>query len=112
MVEAEGLKPTRLRNFGLPVLSPLGRVAMDWLALLIPPLIWAKADWASPVLKTNRHGLSGALSLVAGGLMFASLRVEDAAFPIVFGASAIASIMTLVVLFWPPRGIRPTRKVR
>lgn len=85
---------------------------MDWLALLIPPLIWAKAVWASPVLKTNRHGLSGGLSLIAGGLMFASLRVEDAAFPLLFGASAIASIMTLAVLFWPSRGARPAREVR
>jgi hypothetical protein len=85
---------------------------MDWLALLIPPLIWAKAVWVLPGLKTNRHGLSGGLSLLAGGLMCASLRVEDAAFPLLFGASVIASMLTLVVLFWPSREARPTRKVR
>jgi hypothetical protein len=49
---------------------------MDWLALVTPPLTWAKAAWVPPFRKTDRHRLSGALPLVAGGLMFAARRQD------------------------------------
>jgi len=76
---------------------------MAWLALLVPPLIWAKAAWLSPFLETHRHGFSGALSLVAGGLIFASITMDDPAHALLFVASALALIAMFAALLLPPR---------
>ena len=85
---------------------------MDWLALVTPPLIWAKAVWVSPFLKTYRHRLSGALSLVVGGMMFAALRLDDPTFPVLLGVSALALVAMFAALFWPPRISDTKRTVR
>jgi hypothetical protein len=74
---------------------------MDWLALVTPPLIWAKAAWLSPFLRTQRHGLSAALSLITGGLMFACFRVREPAAGILFWTSAVAMAATVAALLWP-----------
>jgi hypothetical protein len=79
---------------------------MAWLALLVPPLIWAKAAWLSPFLRTYRHGLSGALSLLAGGLMFASITLDDPTRPALLGTSAVALTAMLVALLTPSRRVR------
>ena len=84
---------------------------MDWLALVSPFLIWAKAAWLSPYLRTHRHRLSGILSVIAGGLMFASLRLDAPAFPVLFVAVAMALAAMFVALFWPPGTSRDNRPV-
>jgi len=76
---------------------------MEWWAFAILPLIWAKAVWLSPNVKTYRHRLSAAFSVLAGGLLFASLRLERSAFPILFGAAILAGIVMFVALLWAPR---------
>ena len=76
---------------------------MDWLALVTPPLIWANAAWVQPFLKTYRHRLSGMLSLAAGGLMFAALRVADPTFHVVLALSGLALAAMFASLLWPPR---------
>lgn len=83
---------------------------MDWMALVTPPLIWAKAAWLSPYLRTQRHGFSAALSLITGGLMFASFRVREPAAAILIWTSAVAMAATLAALFWP--NVKPKRNVR
>jgi hypothetical protein len=77
-----------------------------WLTLIIPALLWVKAVWLSPFLKTHRHGLSGALSLIAGGLMFSSLKLDDANRPVLFCASAVAVLGMIATLLLPPRHAR------
>ena len=84
---------------------------MDWLALVIPPLMWARAA-ALPTPKTYRHRLSGILSLVTGGLSFAALRVDGPAFPVVFGLSVLSLVGMITVLFWRPRVVDTKRTVR
>lgn len=74
---------------------------MEWLALVSPPLLWAKATWLSPFQKTHRHGLSGILSLISGGLMFASLHLDGTTLPILFIASALALLAMFAALWWP-----------
>jgi len=76
------------------------------LALLTPPLMWAKAAWASPFLKTHRHRISGLLSIFAGLLMCGSLVVDDATFPILLCAAAIAMVSMFGALLWPERNVR------
>lgn len=75
-------------------------MGLDWLALLPPPLIWVSA-WGSPFVKIHRPLFAGALSLLSGGLMFASLRASDVMFPTFFGAAGIALLAMFVVMFWP-----------
>ena len=76
------------------------------LALLTPPAIWAKAAWASPILKTHRHAISGLLSIFAGLLMCGSLLAHDATFPILLCAAAIAMVAMFGALLWPERNVR------
>lgn len=83
---------------------------MEWLALVTPPLIWAQARWASPFLKTHRHGMSASLSLLAGCLAFTSLRLDRPAFPILLVAAAVASAAMFVAMFWSPTRARTNRK--
>jgi len=84
---------------------------VDWLALVSPSLIWAKAAWLSPYLRTHRHRLSGMLSVIAGGLMFASLRLDAPDFPALFGAATVALAAMFVALFWSPRASRNKRPI-
>jgi hypothetical protein len=74
---------------------------MDWLALITPPLIWVKAAWLSPFLRTHRHGLSAALSLITGVLMFACFRVQEPAASILFWIGAATTVAMLTALLWP-----------
>ena len=74
---------------------------MDWMAFAIPPLMWVRA-YTSSFLKTYRTGLSASLSLVAGALLFASLRVRLSAFPWVLGAAGLALGAMLVAMLWAP----------
>lgn len=76
------------------------------LALLTPSLLWAKAAWLSPFLRTQRHGPSGALSLVSGGLMFAAFNIDGSIRISLFGASTLALAAMFAALFWPKRGVR------
>jgi hypothetical protein len=71
------------------------------LALLAPPAIWANVAWVSPFLKTNRHGLSGLISVVAGLAMFAAFALGPAHFIAPFVFSCIAVLGMLLVMFWP-----------
>jgi hypothetical protein len=77
-----------------------------------PPAIWAKAAWASPFLKTYRHGISGSLALLAGLLMVASLRNDRPVIPILLIGAAIAMAAMFAALLWPPTNRPPKRKVR
>jgi hypothetical protein len=76
------------------------------LALLTPPAIWARAAWASPYSKTHRHGVSGSLSILAGLLMGGSLLADDANFPVLLSAAAIALIAMFSTLLWPKQNVR------
>lgn len=71
-------------------------------ALLAPPAIWANLAWASPFLKTNRHGLSGLVSLIAGLSMLTALEVDPAYFMAPFVFSCLAMLGMLTVMLWPP----------
>ncbi len=82
---------------------------MEWLALVSPPLIWIKAAWLSPYLRTHRHLLSCILSVIAGSLMFVSLRVDAPDFPVLFVAAAVAMAAMFVALFLPPGASRDNR---
>lgn len=83
------------------------RTVIDGIPLAIvafsaPPAIWAKAAWASPFLKTYRHGISGLLSLLTGLLMAASIVSDDATFPIFLVGAATVMVAMLAALLWPP----------
>lgn len=75
---------------------------MEWIAFFAPPLLWAKAAFASPFLKTYRHQMSGMLSVVAGALMFGSLRVDLPSFPILFCGAGAALLVMFIALLWKP----------
>jgi hypothetical protein len=77
---------------------------MDWWVAAIPPLLWVTVAWLSPFLRTYRHRLSGGLSLVAGGLMFASLRMDNSAFPILLSSAGVALTLMFLALYWPTEG--------
>ncbi|MBB3349579.1 hypothetical protein [Sphingomonas sp. BK069] len=79
---------------------------MSWLALLAPSFLWAKAAWLSPYLRTQRHGSSGALSLISGGLMFAAFNVDGPIRMALYGASTLALAAMFAALFRPKRGVR------
>ena len=74
---------------------------MEWLALIGPPLLWVNIAWVSPFVRSHRHGLSAALSLITGGLMFACLRFREPTAAILFWAGAIAMASMLAALLWP-----------
>ena len=75
------------------------------LATLTPTLLWAKAVWLSPFLRTHRPCLSGVLSLLAGALMSASIAMDDRARPVLFGASGLVLAAMFATLLWPHRDI-------
>jgi hypothetical protein len=79
---------------------------MDWLALVTPPLVWAKAAWLSPFLRTRRHGLSAALSLITGALMFACFRIQGPAAGILFWTGAATMVAMLTALLWPEAKVK------
>lgn len=81
-------------------------IPVTLLALLTPPAIWAKAVWASPFLKTHRHRVSGVLSGFTGLLMCGSMNVDDATFPVLLWAAAVAMIAMFGALLWPERNVR------
>ena len=85
---------------------------MDWLALVAPPLLWAKALYASPFARTQRRRLSFTLAVLTGLLMFWSLRVDDESFLPVFVAGCLALLAMAVSLFWKAGGDKPDRDVR
>ena len=57
-------------------------------------------------LRTQRHGPSGVLSLVSGGLMFAAFNIDGSIRVALFGASTLALAAMFAALFWPKRGVR------
>lgn len=73
---------------------------MAWLALIGPPLIWVKAVWLSPMMRFQRSGLSGSLSLVAGVLMFASIQLNQPYRPILFVGAIMALMAMLISVYW------------
>jgi hypothetical protein len=75
-----------------------GKLQMEWLALFVIPAVWAKAVFASPYLKTRRHGFSAALACVASLLLFVSLRSSRDVFPIGFGAACIVTAAMFATL--------------
>ncbi len=84
------------------------RIAIDSIpvaivAFLVPPALWAKVAWASPYLRTYRHGISALLSCLSGILMAASMLGDDPAFPILLTGAAIAMAAMFASLLWPPR---------
>jgi hypothetical protein len=77
-----------------------------------PVAIYTQAAWASPFLKTYRHGISGALAVLSGLFLMASLRDGRPVVVILLIAAAVAMAAMLVTLLWPPT-LRPVkRKVR
>lgn len=85
---------------------------MDWLALLVVPALWAQAVYASPFLKTGRHGLSLGLAVIAGLLMFGSLRMSNPASVALFIGGSIAIAAMIVSLLWKIADHKPKRNVR
>lgn len=71
---------------------------MEWLAIIVPSALWAQAVWASPFLRTHRHRLSGILSILAGLLLFAALKMQ---LLLLFwiGCAVLGSM--LATLLWP-----------
>jgi hypothetical protein len=80
--------------------------------LAAPPALWMKLTWASPYLKTYRHGTSGALSVLAGVLLSASPHVDLPGLPIVFSAGMICLLAMAATMLWPPKGLDDEQKVR
>ena len=81
-------------------------------ALAGPPAIWANMVWASPFMKTNRHGVAGFLALLSGALMAISVSGGDTpSSPIFLIGAAIAIAAMLAALFVPLAKTRK-RKVR
>jgi hypothetical protein len=77
---------------------------MDWLALLVVPAIWALAVFASPFVRVRRHSVSLPLSIIAGLLGFASLRVaSEQIFAALFVSAGLVTAAMFVVMFWPER---------
>jgi uncharacterized membrane protein len=81
--------------------SVIDSIPLDVVAFVGPPAIWAKVAWASPFVKTYRHGVSGLLSLFTGLLMAAALRSDEATWPIYFIAAVVSLFATFFVLLWP-----------
>ena len=81
--------------------SVIDGIPLDVVAFVGPPAIWAKVAWASPFVKTYRHGISGLLSLLTGLLMAVALHSDDAIWPIYFIAAAISMVAMFSVLLWP-----------
>ncbi|QGP79149.1 hypothetical protein [Sphingobium sp. CAP-1] len=83
-----------------------------WIALFMPLLLWAQAVWASPFLKTYRHGPSALLSIAAGSTMFAALFVRsDYSVPLIVTGTATMVAMFFVLL-WPKKVAQRKRRVR
>lgn len=85
---------------------------MEWLAFFTPPLLWFGLVFGSAFLKTYRHRMSGALSVLSGALMFASLRLDAPELPLLLSGAAIAMLAMFVALLWKPAGKEPNRKIR
>jgi len=73
---------------------------MEWLAIVGPPAIWLNAVFASPYLKTHRDGVSLSLSILAGLLAFAYLKLGDLT---LFICSCCALGAMLFSMLLPPR---------
>ena len=91
---------------------PVDSIPVAVIAFAGPPAIWAQVAWASPFLKSYRHGISGTLALLTGLLLAASLRDGRPAVVVLLVGAAIAMAAMMLTLFWPPT-VRPAkRKVR
>ena len=77
-------------------------VPVSIVAFLGPPVLWAKAAWATPNLKTYRHRISGSFSLLAGVLMATSVLSERHALAALVGA-AISLTAMIGIMLWPPQ---------
>ncbi len=77
-----------------------------------PPAFWAQAAWASPFLKTYRHGMSGLLSVFAGLLLAASFSYDSAAIPILLVATGVTMVVMFLTMLWPPKSQPPKRMIR
>jgi hypothetical protein len=85
---------THCRHYALGYQCP-----MDWLAIVVLPAIWATAVYATPYVKTHRHSLSFALSLLAGLLAFASLRVgSEQLFVALFALACLTATAMFVAM--------------
>lgn len=86
-----------------PLQTAFSAVPNSFFAFLAPPAIWANLAWASPFLKTKRHGLSGFVALIAGFSMFIALKVDTAYFmvPFVFGCLAMLAMLTIMLWHEP-----------
>jgi hypothetical protein len=91
--------------------SAVDGIPVAIVAFATPPALWAKAAWASPFLRTYRHGISGMLSIIAGALMAASVWGDEATFPIFLIGAAITLAAMFYALLWPPAGRPPKRTI-
>lgn len=84
----------------------------EWIALFVPLLLWAQAIWASPFLKTYRHGPSVLLAIMSGLTMFVALSTRSTySVPLIITSTAMMVLM-FSVLLWPKKVTQPKRKVR
>jgi hypothetical protein len=82
-------------------------------AFLAPPALWGKAVYASPFVKTYRHGVSGLLSLLAGALLVATIYGGDnSLYPYSLIGAGVLVLAMFVTLCWPPAKDSHKRKVR
>ncbi|MBB6249957.1 hypothetical protein [Nitrospirillum iridis] len=78
---------------------------MSWLALIVVPALWFKAAFGSPFLNPDSQGanarkvfaarrLSFALSIAAGGVLYAAMQTGQPAFlPLFIGAGLLTAMM-------------------
>jgi hypothetical protein len=82
-------------------------IPVTLIAFACPLAIWAQAVWASPFLKTYRHGKSGFLAVLSGALLAAAILYDNSEFPILFIGAALTMAFMFTALLWPTTYQRP-----
>lgn len=87
-------------------------IPLALVGFIAPPAFWAQAAWASPFLKTYRHGMSGLLSVFAGVLLAASFSYDSPVILILLVAAGLTMVVMFLTMLWPPKPQPPKRTVR
>ena len=81
---------------------------MEWIIFLGLPVLWLEMVFVSPFLTVHRPYESGLLSILAGALMFVSIKFHIMPF---FWAGVIAGAAMMIVAFWPKKVVlKPSKR--